>query len=111
MTSIKTILAAAAVSLAFSVSAQAESLAPAAGKSFHAGSQHAVAFFLTENHGCKLIPTLADDADYKLSRVETAIADGQSAEQPFTAGKTLDFACRAGGNAMDVDIQETTATN
>jgi hypothetical protein len=110
MTSIKTILA-AAVSLAFSVSAQAESLAPATGKSLHPGSQHAVAYFLTENHDSKLILILADDADYKLSRVETAIADGQSAEQPFTAGKTPDFACRAGGNAVDVDIQETTATN
>jgi len=111
MTSIKTILATAAVSLAFAVSAQAESLAPAAGKSFHAGSQHAVAYFLTEDHGCKLILTVADDANYKPSRVETMIASGKSAQHPLSAGKSLSFACQSDGLTMDVSTQETTAAN
>ena len=111
MNSIKTILATAAVSLTFSLSAQAESLAPAAGKSFHAGSQHAVAYFLTENHGCKLILTLAADADYKPSRVETVIAAGKSAQHPLSTGKSLSFACLSDGLAMDVSTVETTAAN
>jgi predicted short-subunit dehydrogenase-like oxidoreductase (DUF2520 family) len=110
MTSIKTILAVAA-SLAFSISAQAESLAPAAGKSFHAGSQHAAVYFLTEDHGCKLILTVADDANYKPSRVETMIASGKSAQHVLSAGKSLSFACQSDGLAMDVSTLETTAAN
>src|SRR5262245_378423 len=112
MTSIKHIVAAAALSIALSCTAQAQNgVKPAHAASLHAGSTHAVAYFLTEERGCKLVLTLADDANYEPTRIETAIEGGKSAQQQLSTGKSFDFACRGQGQTMDITPLETTAAN
>jgi hypothetical protein len=114
MTSIKTIIATVAVSIALSFSAQAEDaqiLKPLQGVSFHAGTKHAVAYFLTDKSTCKLVLTLADDANYAPTRFEAAIEAGKSTPYQLAEGKSLDFACQADARAMKINTLETFAAH
>jgi hypothetical protein len=111
MNSIKTIIVAATLStLSLGAAQAAETIKPVQAASFHDGTQHAVAYFLTHNAGCKLVLTLADDVRYAPVRFEAAIADGSSKHYPF-AGKSLEFACQNQGQAMTINTREAVATN
>ena len=111
MNSIKTIIVAATLStLSLGAAQAAETIKPVQGVSFHAGTKHAVAYFLTHNENCKLVLTLADDVLYAPVRFEAAIADGSSKHYPF-AGKSLEFACQNQGQAMTINTREAVATN
>ena len=111
MTSIKNIVLAATLSiLSVSAAHAGQTIKPVQAASFHAGTQHAVAYFLTHNAGCKLVLTLADDVRYAPVRFEAAIADGSSKHYPF-AGKSLEFGCRDHAQLMTVNTLEAVATN
>ena len=112
MNSIKTIIVAATLStLSLGAAQAAETIKPVQAASFHDGTQHAVAYFLTHNAGCKLVLTLADDVRYAPVRFEAAIADGASKRYPFAQGKSLEFACQNQGQAMTINTREAVATN
>ena len=114
MNSIKTISAAVAVSAALSLATAAqasETLKPLQGISFHVGSKHAVGYFLSDSSACKLVLTLADDANFAPTRVETAIAAGMSTRYQLAEGKSLEFACQADGQTMKINGLETFAAN
>jgi hypothetical protein len=114
MTSIKTIIAAVVVSAALSLctAAQAsETVKPLQGVSFHVGTKHAVGYFVSDSSSCKLVLTLADDANFAPTRVETAIAAGMSTSYQLAEGKSLEFACQADGQAMKINALETFAAN
>ena len=70
MNSIKNITVVATLSAIFSIvslaSAQAaqETMKPLQGLSFHAGTKHAVGYFLSDNGTCKLVLTLADEVNF-----------------------------------------------
>jgi hypothetical protein len=111
MTSIKTILAAAVLSASLFATAEASEIKPLQGVSFHAGTKHAVAYFLNENGTCKLVVTSADDANFAPVRIETAVAPHSSNLQRLTEGKAIEFTCEDGARSMMVKEQETTAAN
>jgi len=109
MNSIKTIIIAATLStLALGAAQAAETIKPVQAASFHNGTKHAVAYFLTHNAGCKLVLTLADDIRYAPVRFEAAIADGSSKHYPF-AGKSLEFVCHDRGQAMTINTLDAIA--
>lgn len=115
----KNIIVAAALSVIFCVAhfaaAQAaegaQTLKPLQGVSFHVGSKHAVGYYLNDSSTCKLVLTLADDANYAPTRFEAAIQAGTSTRYDMAQGKSLEFACQADGQTMRIDALETVATN
>ena len=110
MTSIKNIVLAATLSiLSVSAAHAGQTIKPGQAASFHAGTKHAVAYFLTHNENCKLVLTLADDVLYAPVRFEAVIADGASKRYPFAEGKSLEFACQDSGQAMTINTLEATA--
>jgi len=111
MTSIKTIFVAASLLAGLFASAEAADMKPLQGISFHAGTKHAVAYFLSERGTCKLVVTSADDANFAPARSEKAIGDGASAKFQLAEGKSINFTCRNHGQAMNVTSLETTAAN
>ena len=111
MTSIKNIVLAATLSiLSVSAAHAAETIKPVQAASFHAGTKHAVAYFLNDNATCKLVVMQADDANYAPTRFEAAIADGASTSYEF-AGKSLEMGCRDHAQLMTVNTLEAVATN
>jgi len=113
MTPIKNILVAAILSFGLLGTAQAaeQTMKPLQGVSFHSGTKHAVAYFLSASGICKLTVTSADDADFAPARIEKAIKAGKSAKYQLAEGKSLEFACQAEAQAMNVKSLEATATN
>jgi hypothetical protein len=113
MNPIKTIIAAATLSILSLGAAQAaeQTIKPMQGASFHAGTKHAVAYFLSEDRTCKLVLTLADDADYAPIRYEAALDPGKSTRYPLVEGTSLEFACEAGAQAMTIKSLEAVAGN
>ncbi len=115
MNSIKTIIAAVAVSaaLSFATGAQAneQTMKPLQGLSFHVGTKHAVGYFLNDSNTCKLVLTLADDTNYAPTRFEASIADGSSTHYELAEGKSLEFGCRDHAQVMKVNALEAIATN
>ena len=109
MNSIKTIIIAAALS-ALSGYAQAETLKPLQGVSFHAGSKDAVVYFLSDNGTCKFILTSADK-DTRPTRIEAAIAGGESSRYHFAEGNALEVACQADAQALTINMATTVAAN
>ena len=93
MNPIKNIIVAVTLSALFAGYAQAETVKPLQGASFHAGSKDAVVYFLSENHTCKLVLTMADN-DARPTRYEAAISGGKSATYALAEGKSLEFACQ-----------------
>ena len=113
MNSLKTLIAAATLSilsLGFGAAQATETVKPLQGISFHAGTKHAVAYFLTHNENCKLVLTLADDVRYEPVRFEAVIADGSSKQHPFIKGTPLEFVCHDRGQAMTINTLEAVAT-
>ena len=109
MISIKNIIIAAALSSLSLTAAQAETLKPLQGTSFHAPAVDAVAYFLSENNTCKFVLTMADND--QPTRFEAVITGGESTSYKLTAGKSLEFACQADAQAMTVDMVATVAAN
>jgi hypothetical protein len=110
MKTTKNIIVAIALSTLFAGYAQAETLKPLQGASFHAGSKDAVAYFLSENHTCKLVLTTADK-DAQPTRFEAAIPGGESASHELAEGKSLEFTCQADAQQMTIAAQPTIAAN
>ena len=77
------------------------------GLSFHAGTKHAVGYFLSDNGTCKLVLTLADEANFAPTRVETDIDAGHSANYQLADGKSLVFGCQADTQQISVYSLET----
>ena len=100
MNSITKILFAAA-SITLSFAAQADTLKPMHGATYHAGTKHAAVYFLNHNAACKLVLTIADDTRYEPTRFEAAIGEGSSKRYFFAEGKALEFIC--GENNRDVE--------
>jgi hypothetical protein len=112
MNPIKTIIVAAALSTLAIATAQAEqTMKPMQGVSFHSGTKHAVAYFLTETKACKLVVTSADDANFEPARYEAVIEVGVSKSYQLAAGKALEFACQAEGKVMKVKPLVATVAN
>jgi hypothetical protein len=117
MNSIKNIIVATTLSAILSVAhlatAQAaddvQTLKPLQAISFHAGSKDTVAYFLSENATCKLVLTTADQVAQS-TRIEAAISGGASNSYELTEGTSLEFACQAGGLAMNVRSLEAVAS-
>ena len=103
----------AILSLAYLGSAQAgdgaQTIKPLQGVSFHIGTKHAVAYFLSDNNTCKLVVMAADDANFAPTRSEAAIQPGKSTQYELSEGTSLEFACQAGGLAMNVRSLEAVA--
>ena len=110
MTSLKTIIVAAALSALFAGYAQAETLKPMQGVSFHAGSKDAVAYFLSENGTCKFVLTSADK-DAQPTRIEAAISGGASSRYQLAEGNSLEVGCQADAQAMTIKMAATVAAN
>ena len=110
MNTIKTIIAAIALSTGLSVAAHAETLKPLQGVSFHTETKDAVAYFLSENRTCKLVLTMADK-DAQPTRFEAAITSEGSVSHEFAEGKSLEFACQADAQQMTITAQPTVAAN
>ena len=118
MTSIKNILVAAILSVGLFGTAQAaeQTMKPLQGVSFHAGTKHAVAYYLGENSRCKLVLTVAEEpkgdvANFEATRFEATIAAGKVTRYKLAEGKSLEFACQAEAKAMNVRTLETVAGN
>ena len=108
MNSIKTIIVALTLSALSAGYAQAETLKPLQGVSFHAGSKDAVAYFLSENRTCKLVLTMADGAAQP-TQFETAIAAGESINYELNEGNLLAFACQEDALAMTIKSESAIA--
>lgn len=87
----------------------AQTVKPLQGVSFHSGTKHVVGYFLSDIGGCKLVLTLADDADFAPTRFEAVIEAGKSTRYHLAQGKSLKFACQADGQAMKINPLETFA--
>ena len=113
MTTIKNILIAATLSFGLIGTAHAArpTINPLQGVSFHAGTEHAVGYFLKDQRVCKVTVTVADDADFAPARYESAIEPGKSTTYRFTEGKAIEFHCLAEANAMQVKLLEMSAAN
>jgi len=113
MTMIKNILAASILSASLFGTAQAaeQTIKPLQGVSFHSGTKHAVAYFLSQGHTCKLVVTAADDANFAPTRREAAIEGGTSTKYELAQGKSLEFTCQAEARAMTVKSLTTVAGN
>jgi hypothetical protein len=102
---------AAVLSLTTTVAVQAAdvlTMKPLQAVSFDIEAKHAVGYFSNDDGTCKLVVTLADapNADdvtaFVTTRFEAAIDAGKTTRFAVTPGKSLDFACQPGAQAMAV---------
>jgi hypothetical protein len=108
MNPIKTIIVAAALS-ALSGYAQAESLKPLEGISFHTAAKDAVAYYLADKGTCKVVVTLADKVGVASTRFEEAVGAGQSILHQIDDGKALEFGCQPDAQALTINMLATVA--
>jgi hypothetical protein len=120
MNSMKSITLAAALSAVLSVAhlgaAQAQTIKPVQGVSFHVGTKHAVSYFLDENGRCKLVLTVAEEpsgdvSNFEATRFEAAIEAGKSTRYQMAEGLSLEFTCQDQAQAMNIKSLETVAGN
>ena len=89
---------------------------PLHGISHDVGTKRAVSYFLSDNGKCKLVLTLAEAPNWDevpnliATRFEAAIDAGKTTRFHATAGKSLQFACQAGAQAMNVKVLDQVAT-
>jgi hypothetical protein len=117
MTSIKTLfiatalaglLAGAATLQAAEAPAAVKTMKPMHGISFDVGSKHAVSYFLADNGYCKLTlmvvdaPEGDDIASSPITRFESSIGSGAAERFDTGEGKSLEFTCQPGAQAMNV---------
>ena len=113
MTTIKNILVAATLSVGLIGTAHAseQTIKPLQGVSFHAGTKHAVAYFLNGDGTCELAVTSADDTNFAPVRREAGIQPGQSLTYQLAEGNWIEFACQAQAQAMIVRWQQAVAAH
>lgn len=113
MTSIKNILVATILSASLFGTAQADeqTMKPVQGVSFHAGTKHAIAYFLRDVRTCKLVVTSVDDANFAPTRDEADMQPGMTTTYHLTDGKALEFACQAQARAVSITPLQTVAGN
>ena len=108
MNSLKTIIVAAALAI-LSGYAQAESVKPLQGISFHTGSEDAVAYYVADNSTCKVVVTTTDRAFYAPARFEEAVQAQQTVLHQIGDGKALELGCQTDAQAMTVNMLTTVA--
>jgi hypothetical protein len=108
MNTIKTIIIAAALS-ALSGYAQAESVKPLQGVSFHTETKDAVAYYLADKGTCKVVVMATDKTVYAPTRFEEAVEAQKSALHQIEDGKALEFACQTNAQAMTINLVTTVA--
>ena len=108
MNSLKTIIIAAALS-ALSGYAQAESVKPLQGVSFHTETKDAVAYYLADKGTCKVVLMLTDKTAYAPTRFEEAVEANNSILHQIDDGKALEFGCQADAQAMTINMLATVA--
>ena len=108
MNTIKTIIVAAALS-ALSGYAQADTVKPLQGVSFHTTTKDAVAYYLAEQGTCKVVVTLSDTAAYAPTRFEEAVEANKSIRRQIDNSAALEFACQADAQAMTINLLTTVA--
>ena len=85
-------------------------LKPLQGVSFDLGTKRTVSYFLSDDNACKLTLTQAeviqDDEVNSLTaaRMTVAVEVGKVAQFNVAEGKSLEFKCEAGAQAMSVDL-------
>ena len=109
MNSIRTIIAALALSPGLSIAAHAATVKPLQGISFHTETKDAVAYYLADKGTCKVVVTLADKTDYAPARFEEAVEANKSKLHQIDEGNALEFACRSDAQAMTINLQTTVA--
>jgi len=109
MNTIRTIIVAAALAT-LSGYAQAETLKPLQGVTFHTGTKDAVAYYLADKGTCKVILTFTDKTAYALTRFEDVVEVNKSAMYQIDDGNALEFACQADAQAMTIKMLATVAT-
>ena len=83
---------------------------PLQGVSFDIGTKRAVSYFLSDGDTCKLTLMLAEVAhDGEVNgptaaRLTIAVEVGKTAHLDAAAGKSLDFKCQAGAQAMSIEV-------
>lgn len=105
------IIGATVLALSFAhigVAQASDTLKPLQGISFHVANKDAVAYFLSESGTCKLVLTMAGGADQP-TRLEVAIPGDGSNSYELTEGKSLEFTCQNGAQAMKIDTLLTLA--
>jgi hypothetical protein len=108
MNSIKTIIVAATLS-ALSGYAQAESLKPMQGISFHTETKDTVAYYLADKGTCKVVVTSTDKTLYAPARFEQAVEPGKPTLHQLDDAKALEFACSPDARALSINVIETLA--
>ena len=83
---------------------------PQQGVSFDIGMKRAVSYFLIDGNSCKLTLMLAevvhgDEVNgLTATRMTVAVEVGKTAHLDAAAGKSLDFKCQAGAQAMSIEV-------
>jgi len=103
MNTIRTIIVAAALAT-LSGYAQAETVKPLQGVSFHTEDKDAIAYYLADKGSCKVIVTLTDKAAYAPTRFEEAIEARKSVLREIGDGKALELACQPDAQAMAINL-------
>ena len=111
MNSIKTVffavtLSTAALSAGY---AQAETVKPMQGVSFHTATKDAVAYFTADKGTCKVVLTVTDKFAYAPARFERVVEARKSALHHIDDRNALEFACQAGARAMTINFLATQA--
>ena len=106
MNSLKTIIIAAALSALSALSgyAQAESVKPLQGVSFHTETKDAVAYYLADKGTCKVALMVTDKTAYAPARFDKVVEPHKSALHQIDDGKVLEFACQADAQAMTINL-------
>ena len=109
MNSIKTIIAAVALSPLSLATPRPRSVKPLQGVSFHTETKDAVAYYLADKGTCKVVLMLTDKTAYAPTRFEEAVEANNSTLHQIDDGKALEFACQADAQAMTINMLATVA--
>jgi hypothetical protein len=109
MNSIKTIIVAIVLSTGLSVVAQAKTVKPLQGVSFHTETKDAVAYYLADKGTCKVVLTFTDKTLYAPTRFEDAVEADKSIRHQLDDATALEFACQADAQAMTINMLSTVA--
>ena len=108
MNSLKTIIIAAALS-ALSGYAQAETLKPLQGVSFHTETRDAAAYYVADKGTCKVVVTLTDKVAFAPERFEQAVEPGKPDLRQLDNAKALELACAPEAQTLSINVVETIA--
>jgi hypothetical protein len=85
---------------------------PLQGVSFDIGTKRTVSYFLSNDNACKLTLMLADVIDddevngLTATRMTVAVESGKTAYLDTVEGKSLEFKCQAGAQAMSIEVSD-----